>query len=142
MTKLVQKVGLSHLKILNMAKGVAYSQDLRQNIVQQYLRGQSMKKISVTMNMPKSSVAYILKTFRETGSTKNRGKSSGRPKIITERDRRALVKICKSQRRATLRAITSQWNTEMGLKVSRECCRKWIHKSGLHFYKVGPDCHN
>lgn len=119
-----------------MAKGVSYSQDLREKVIHQYLRGQSMKQISETMNMPKSSVGYIVKTFRDTGSTKNRGKSNGRPRIVSERDRRALVKICKSQRRATLRDITATWNEEVGVKVSRECCRQWIHKSGLKFYKA------
>jgi hypothetical protein len=48
----------------------------------------------------------------------------------------ALIKLCKKGRRNTLRDITAQWNEESELKLSRECCRQWIHKSGLKFYKL------
>lgn len=95
-----------------------------------------MREIASNLVMPKSTIADIIKKYGETANIDVRGKSPGRPKTVTARNQRVLVKICKSGRRNTLRAITSQWNRECGMQVSRECCRKYIRKSGLKFYKV------
>jgi transposase len=88
------------------------------------------------LDVPKSTVGDIIKNYAETGELKVKGKSPGRPRIVTQRSQRNLIKICKKNRRNTLRDITAQWNDESGTNLSRECCRKWIHKSGLSFYKV------
>lgn len=119
-----------------MVRGVATNQKVRQIIVQQFCKGKAIRQISRDLVIPTSTVSDIVKKYGETATTDIRGKSPGRPRIVTVRNQRALVKICKSGRRNTVRHITTQWNTECGIKVSRECCRKYIHKSGLKFYKV------
>lgn len=119
-----------------MARGVATNKKLREIIISQYSRGKSMQKISNDLNIAKSTIGDIIKKYGETASLDVRGKSSGRPRIVTERERRLLVKICKTNRRGTLRQIQTQWNQEANLNISRECCRQWLHKSGYSFYKV------
>lgn len=122
-----------------MGRGLATSEKLRKIIVKKYHEGKSMRKISEELDIAKSTVGGIIKRFGETASFKVGGKSTGRPVLITPRCSRLLVKICKKGRRSSLRDITAQWNVEAGLNVSRECCRKWIHKSGLGFYKVNSN---
>jgi hypothetical protein len=90
----------------------------------------------VTTSIAKSTVFNVLKHYRENGDVVFKGKSPGRPRLVSSRNQRSLIKLCKKGRRNTLRDITAQWNEESGLKLSRECCRQWIHKSGLKFYKV------
>lgn len=119
-----------------MARGVATDKKVREIIIRQYATGNSMSKIADNLNMAKSTIGDIIKKYGDTGNVDIRGKSMGRPKIITERKRRVLLKICKQQRRSVLRDIQAQWNQEADINVSRECCRQWIHKSGYGFYKV------
>lgn len=119
-----------------MARGVATTEKIRQLVVKHYCGGKKLRQIAEILDIPKSTVADIVKLYGETGNFNIKGKSTGRPRIVKERDRRFLVKCCDKNRRGTLREITSIWNDETGLNLSRECCRKWIHKSGLSFYKV------
>lgn len=119
-----------------MARGVPTSRKVREIIIQLYAKGKSLNKIAEELSMSKSTVGDIVKRYGETSTIDVLGKSPGRPQIINERARRCLTRICKKKRRSNLREINALWNEETGLKVSRECCRKWLHKSGYNFYKV------
>ena len=119
-----------------MGRGKATDRKLREIIVKKYHEGKTMRAISNELSIGKSTVFNVIKKYGETANIDVRGKSSGRPKLVTKRNLRCLVKICKSGRRNTLREVTARWNEETGLNVSRECCRKYIHKCGLSFYKV------
>lgn len=119
-----------------MVRGIATNKKIRELIIKKYCLGKKIREIADELDLAKSTVGDILKHYRESGSVQIKGKSLGRTRIVSDRDRRLLVKICKLGRRSTLRAITAQWNAETGMTLSRECCRKWIKKSGLGFYKV------
>lgn len=119
-----------------MARGAATPAFVRKLVIKQFHDGNSMRKIGKSLNLAKSTVSDIIKTYGETASTEVRGKSTGRPCIVSPRQQRRLVRICKTYRRATLREITAIWNDASGLHLSRECCRKWMRTSGLRFYKV------
>lgn len=121
-----------------MGRGLATNEKLRELIIKKYHQGRSMGKIAAELDLAKSTIGGIIKQYGETASIKIKGKSNGRPPQVNSRCRRLLVKICKKSRRSSLRDITVQWNAESGLNVGRECCRKWIRKSGLKFYKVIP----
>lgn len=120
-----------------MVRGSATNVKIREIVINKYSRGKKIREIADELGMAKSTVWDLLRHYHESGSVERKSKSLGRPGIVSDRDRRLLVKICKLSRRSTLRAITAQWNAETGKSLSRECCRKWIHKSGLSFYKVG-----
>lgn len=119
-----------------MVRGEAVNLKIRQLIVKLLHEGQSVRTIGKNLNVPKSTVADIIKKYGETASLAVSGKSSGRPSKVTPRMQRKLVRTCKSGRRDTLRNIVVKWNEETQVNLSRETCRRWIHKSGLHFYKV------
>ncbi|KAJ8969568.1 hypothetical protein NQ314_001689 [Rhamnusium bicolor] len=57
-----------------------------------------------------SAIDEIMKLYGETASVNVRRKSYGKPKLVSPREQRVLVQISKSNRRATLREITAQWN--------------------------------
>jgi transposase len=119
-----------------MVRGAATSEDVRKIIVKQYCQGNTVRQVAESLNIAKSTVFNVLKHYRENGDVVVKGKSPGRPRLVSSRNQRSLIKLCTKGRRNTLRDITAQWNEESGLKLSRECCRQWIHKSGLKFYKV------
>lgn len=123
-------------KSLKMGRGKPTDTKIRETIVKKFYQGISFRKIAAEVGLSWTTVQGIIKHFGKTASVKICGKSTGRPAIVTERNRRLLLKICKNSRRASLRDITAQWNNQTGLNVTQECCRKWIHKCGLSFYKV------
>jgi transposase len=75
----------------------------------------TVRNIANDLDVPKSTVGDIIKNYAETGELKVKGKSPGRPRIVTQRSQRNLIKICKKNRRNTLRDITAQWNDESAL---------------------------
>ncbi|GJQ64995.1 hypothetical protein Trydic_g7157 [Trypoxylus dichotomus] len=74
----------------------------------------------------------ILRHYHDNESVKCKSKSSGRPGIVSKKNRRLLVKICKLDRNNALSAITTQWDAEIGKTLSRECY------SELNRTLVGP----
>lgn len=120
-----------------MVRGISTSSKIRELVLKNYGHNKTIREVAEELNIPKSTVWNIIKHYGETGNILDKkGKSSGRPKLVTDRNKRLLVKLCKKGRRNTLRQVTAEWNHETGLNLSRECCRKWIHKCGLKFYKV------
>lgn len=116
---------------------MATSSKLRELVLKNYYRNKTIREVAVELNIPKTTVWNIIKHYGETGNILDKkGKSPGRPTLISDRNKRLLVKLCKKGRRNTLRQITAEWNRETGLNLSRECCRQWIHRCGLKFYKA------
>lgn len=126
------------LRLLNkMVRGISTSSKIRELVLKNYFRNKTIREVADELNIPKTTVWNIITHYGETGNILDKKrKSPGRPKIVSDRNKRLLVKLCKKGRRNTLRQITAEWNHETGLNLSRECCRQWIHKSGLKFYKV------
>lgn len=120
-----------------MVRGILTNSKIRELVIKNYCQNKTIREVADELDIPKTTVWNIIKNYGETGNIQEKKhKSPGRPKKVSDRNKRVLVKICKKGRRNTLRQITAEWNHETGLKLSRECCRQWIHKSGLKFYKV------
>lgn len=94
---------------------------VREIIIHQYHNGKTMREIYTALTVATTTVFnIIIKKYGETASIDVRGKSSGRPKAVSQRSVRHLIRICKSGRRNTLREVTARWNRETGMNVSRE----------------------
>lgn len=119
-----------------MSRGKETSGAIRDLIIKLFHKGKTFRDIAREINVAKSTVADIVKKYQRTGSTKVLRYGVGRPRKVSPRMQRSLVRICKAGRRGTVRDISTKWNEETGGNVSRETCRRWIHRSGLHFYKV------
>lgn len=119
-----------------MSKGVPTPKKIRDLIISKFGCGKSMRQIARELEMGVTTVYYVIKSYGENGNTNVKGKSPGRPVLVSYRQSRELLKICRRNRRATLREITAEWNEATGMKFSRETCRKWMRKCGLGFYKV------
>jgi hypothetical protein len=66
--------------------------DLQQTLkyVKLSLKNTAKEKLFEILQMPKSTVG---KNYAETGELKVKGKSPGRPRIVTQRSQRNLIKI-------------------------------------------------
>jgi len=93
----------------------------------------SQRNITKILDIPKSTVGEVIKKYNEEGLTTTASRS-GRPKILSERDSRHLVKIAKENRSNTLEKITENFNTSMAISVFTRTVQRILHKEGYSEY--------
>lgn len=91
--------------------------------------GFSQRNITKILDIPKSTVGEVIKKYNKVGLTTT-ASHSGRPKVLSERDSRHLVKIAKENRSNTLEEITENFNTSMAISVSTRTVQRILHKEG------------
>jgi transposase len=71
-----------------MVRGAATSEDVRKIIVKQYCQGNTVRQVAESLNIAKSTVFNVLKHYRENGDVVVKGKSPGRPRLVSSRNQR------------------------------------------------------
>ena len=79
----------------------------------------SIGTIAEIVNKSKTVVYGILKVYNDYGSSEVR-KSSGRPRITTKREDRAMVKLVKKDRFKTAAAVSREISIQLGRPLSRK----------------------
>jgi transposase len=99
----------------------------------------SYRKIAVILDIPKSTVGDVVKKYNEQGSTTTAPRS-GRPKILSEYDKKQLIKITKENRFNTLEELTENFKTMMNISVSSRTLQRTLHEEGYsgHAAKKKP----
>ena len=95
-----------------------YRTEIRERIVGMCLAGAKQTTVAETLGIPKSSVNDIWQRFLKQGTTENAPRS-GRPSLITQRDKRQLATIVTKDRRASLADITKNWNPNVSTSTTR-----------------------
>ena len=101
-----------------MPRSKEISLALRNQAVGLSKAGKSCRITSNMLGINYLSVYYILKKFRQTGSTINMPRA-GRPKSISLRASRYLKSIIKSKRRTGLTGITRLFNLSRDVPISK-----------------------
>ena len=83
-----------------------------------YENGHKLSKISKLLSVPYITISNIVKKYRNTDSVENK-KRSGGAKLVSDRDYRKLERLVNANRRDTLRNITSKFNENREIQVSR-----------------------
>src|SRR6185436_7383414 len=122
-----------------MPKGKELTEFERGKIVDLHIGKFSVRKIAKILNHPPSTVGEIIKKYNELGLTSTLPRS-GRPKILSERDNRQLIKITKNNRNKTLKEITDDFNTITNKPVSSRTIQRTLHQQGYsgHAAKKKP----
>lgn len=110
-------------------KSTELSGDIKEVVVDMFLNGSKISEIASILQKPYSTVSYILKKFKATGSVENLPRS-GRPRVVTEREYRKLERTVKTNRRDSLKDITCKFNEGRERPVSRRTVQYHLHKHG------------
>ena len=99
----------------------------------------SINEIKDLLGHPRSTIGDIIKKYNEQGLTSTLPRS-GRPKILTDRDNRQLVKTVKTNRNLTLIEITEKFNETLNFSVSSRTIQRVLHEEGYsgHAAKKKP----
>jgi len=111
----------------------------RGEIVGLHKGGFSYTKINGLLGHPRSTIGDIVQKYNEQGLTSTIPRS-GRSKILTDWDKRQLVKIVKTNRNLTLVEITENFNTSLSFSVSSRTVQRVLHEEGYsgHAAKKKP----
>src|SRR6185436_18205547 len=122
-----------------MPKGKELTDFERGEIISLYKGKHTQKQIIDILKHPKSTVGDVIKKYNEQGLTTTLPRS-GRPKILSERDNRQLIKITKNNRNKTLEEITEDFNEIINKPVSSRTIQRTLHQEGYsgHAAKKKP----
>src|SRR5688572_29993593 len=100
-------------------------------IIGGWLFGHSEREIEAKTGHPKSTVHDTIERYCETGAGSSRPRS-GRPPILTDRDKRHIVRIVKSNRQQSARQLQSNFVQSSGTVVSIKTIKRALHEAGYH----------
>lgn len=90
----------------------------------------SVREISSLLNMPRSTVSAVILRWKREGITTALPRS-GRPHKLKEKDREVLEKVALESCLPSIEAVTNEFQTVSGAKVSSRTVRRELHEMGL-----------
>ena len=98
-------------------------------IIGRHLSKKSVRQISALLELPQSTGSAVIVTWKRPGATTAQLRS-GRPRKLTERDRRVLKHVARKNRLSSVATLTTEFQTTSGSNVStntvRESFMKWV----------------
>ena len=112
-----------------MVKSKELCSGIKSRIVAKHEAGNSYGRISSELNVPKSTVQSIIKKYKDSNSTANLPRS-GRPRKITTRMARKIVRKVQNDPKITRKKIQDQLANE-GDSVSLSTVSNTLHNASL-----------
>lgn len=106
------------------------STSTKNSIINAVLKGESYSHIAGRFDVSKSTVAYLVKQFRETGDVKRR-QIPGRPKCTTEREDMLLARLCKKDPFKSASRLNAEMRVDHGVSMSVTTTKKRLKDSVL-----------
>ena len=90
---------------------------------------QNKAELSRMLNIPRTIITNVLSKYRRTGTVETLMRS-GRKRSFTNRDRNALKRLVKSNRRLTVQDITAKLNECKTKTFSQKTVQRVLHSEG------------
>ena len=99
--------------------------------VQLYKENMKQTEIARLFDVKRSTICGITQRYEIRGDVENRPRS-GRPKLLTPRDQRTLLRGVKASRSTPLSDLTNTFNQSRNRSVSRHTVQRVLFQSGYH----------
>ncbi len=119
--------------------GREMSQDLRKKIISLHKKGEGYKKISKAFLISQNTVAKVVQTFKKDGTATISQRRPGRPRKLTPRQERLLMRRVEENRHASSLQLSEEVESQTGETISCDTIRAVVLESGLEtfFYRLG-----
>jgi transposase len=107
-------------------RGHRASQVVRGHRASQVVRGHRASQVVQSLEISKSTIYRLLKSWRICGDTENISRT-GRKQIVTKRAENTLSMVVKMSGRATLKDITAEFNERVPVAVSPRTVQRKLH---------------
>ncbi len=100
------------------AHGREMSQDLRKKIISLHKKGEGYKKISKALLISQNTVAKVVQTFKKDGTATISQRRPGRPRKLTPRQERLLMRRVEENRHASSLQLSEEVESQTGVTIS------------------------
>ncbi len=108
------------------------SQDLRKKIIYLNKKGEGYKKISKALLISQNTVAKAVQTFKKDGTATISQRRPGRPRKLTPRQERLLMRRVEENRHASSLQLFKEVESQTGVTTSRDTIRRTLQRNGMH----------
>ncbi len=112
--------------------GREMSQDLRKKIISLHKKGEGYKKISKALLISQNTVAKVVQTFKKDGTATISQTRPGRPRKLTPRQERLLMRRVEENRHASSMQLSKEVESQTGVTISRDTIRRTLKRNGMH----------
>ncbi len=112
--------------------GREMSQDLRKKIISLHKKGEGYKKISKALLISQNTVAKVVQTFKKDGTATISQRRPGRPRKLTPRQERLLMRRVEENRHANSLQLSKEVESQTGVTISRDTIRRTLQRNGMH----------
>ncbi len=107
-------------------------QDLRKKIIYLHKKGEGYKKISKALLISQNTVAKVVQTFKKDGTATISQRRPGRPRKLTPRQERLLMRRVEENRHASSLQLSKEVESQTGVIISRDTIRRTLQRNGMH----------
>ncbi len=112
--------------------GREMSQDLRKKIIYLHKKGEGYKKISKALLISQNTVAKVVQTFKKDGTATISQRCPGRPRKLTPRQERLLMRRVEENRHASSLQLSKEVESQTEVTISRDTIRRTLQRNGMH----------
>ncbi|XP_061169019.1 uncharacterized protein LOC133178299 [Saccostrea echinata] len=107
------------------------SNDIKKVIVDMREKRYKLQQIADDLNFPRGTVTGVISRFKQRSVVENLPQT-GRPRLLSVRDSRSLVRLARTNRKTPLKEITTQFNTFRPREVSKRTVQRCLCREGYH----------
>ncbi len=107
------------------------SQDLRKKIIYLHKKGKGYKKISKALLISQNTVAKV-QTFKKDGTATISQRRPGRPRKLTPRQERLLMRRVEENRHASSLQLSKEVESQTGVTISCDKIWRTLQRNGMH----------
>ncbi len=112
--------------------GREMSQDLRKKIISLHKKGEGYKKISKALLISQNTVAKVVQTFKKYGTATISQRCPGRPRKLTPRQERLLMRRVEENRHASSLQLFKEVESQTWVTISRNTIWRTLQRNGMH----------
>ncbi len=112
--------------------GREMSQDLRKKIIYLHKKGEGYKKTNKALLISQNTVAKVVQTFKKVGTATISQRRPGRPRTLTPRQERLLMRRVEENRHASSLQLSKEVESQTGVTISRDTIRHTLRRNGMH----------
>ncbi len=108
------------------------SEDLRKKIISLHKKAEGYKKISKALLISQNTVAKVVQTFKKDGTASISQRRPGRPRKLTPRQERLLMRRVEENRHASSLQLSKEVESQTGVTISRDTIQRTLQRNGMH----------
>ncbi len=101
-------------------------------IISLHKKGEGNKKISKALLISQNTVAKVVQTFKKDGTATISQRRPGRPRKLTTRQERLLMRRVEENRHASSLQLSKEVESQTGVTISRDTIWHTLQRNGTH----------